>query len=169
MTDNNIIMNNQNIKNIVMQNTDLTFLLSDYLDDTSSKSLFKSQRLYRNMITNNPDRYKVKRSASLMKIFEELYLRQAEIKFISDEQINIEFYAGEYEYWDPDNDYIYYPQYDILKFTLNDNGLHLEFLSNCSNKVYEEFSWFKELILLIKDYILSYGITWDMNMEEEDF
>jgi hypothetical protein len=121
------------------------------------------------MITNNPDRYKVKRSASLMKIFEELYLRQAEIKFISDEQINIEFYAGEYEYWDPDNDYIYYPQYDILKFTLNDNGLHLEFLCNCSNKVYEEFSWFKELILLIKDYILSYGITWDMHMEEEDF
>ncbi len=152
MNNNVMIMN---IKNIVMQNTDLTFLISDYLDDTSSKSLFKSQRLYHNMITNNPHRYKVKRTVSLMKIHK-LLEREEGVLYTSesDGEIEIEFFVDD----DTEN---FYSISDILRFTLKDNKVDWEF-SKSSSIRYEKLDWFKELILLIKDYILSYGITSDM-------
>jgi hypothetical protein len=45
----------------ILNNTDMMFLLSDYLDDKSSINLFNAQKSYRCMIQRFPKRYKKKK------------------------------------------------------------------------------------------------------------
>jgi hypothetical protein len=55
----------------ILSNTDMIFLLSDFLDDQTAMRLFNAQRSYANMLQNQPERYRYKEKI-LKKLQQEL-------------------------------------------------------------------------------------------------
>jgi len=55
-----------NSKNIVLYNTDLYFLITDYLDDKSSNQLFDIDKYHSMMIDNNSHRYTIKDNSIIL-------------------------------------------------------------------------------------------------------
>jgi hypothetical protein len=49
------------VQSAILQNTDLVFLLSDYMNDSSAKEFFNCQRQYREMLEKFPKRYQKKK------------------------------------------------------------------------------------------------------------
>jgi len=56
-----------NPKSIILNNKDLIFHISDFLDDKSSFNLFNSNKYYNAMIKNNQHRYTIKRKLTMKK------------------------------------------------------------------------------------------------------
>ena len=82
----------------ILNNTDMMFLLSDYLDDKSSINLFNAQKSYRSMIDKFPKRYKKKKQIVLRKLKKELKKWNAYIFSMSSRKttLYIQFDMGEW-------------------------------------------------------------------------
>jgi hypothetical protein len=57
---------------IIMNNTDMVFLMSDYLGDRSALNFFNTQKSYLTMLEKYPKRYKVKKETAFEKLKLEL-------------------------------------------------------------------------------------------------
>jgi len=82
----------------ILNNTDMMFLLSDYLDDKSSINLFNAQKSYRSMIDKFPKRYKKKKQIVLRRLKKELKKWNAYIFSMSSRKttLYIQFDMGEW-------------------------------------------------------------------------
>jgi hypothetical protein len=82
----------------ILNNTDMMFLLSDYLDDKSSINLFNAQKSYRSMIDKFPRRYKKKKQILFRRLKKELKKWKAYIFTMSSRKttLYIEFDMGEW-------------------------------------------------------------------------
>ena len=82
----------------ILNNTDMMFFLSDYLDDKSSINLFNSQKSYRSMIDKFPKRYKKKKQIVLRRLKKELKKWNAYIFSMSSRKttLYIQFDMGEW-------------------------------------------------------------------------
>jgi hypothetical protein len=82
----------------ILNNTDMMFLFSDYLDDKSSINLFNAQKSYRSMIDKFPKRYKKKKQIVLRKLKKELKKWNAYIFSMSSRKttLYIQFDMGEW-------------------------------------------------------------------------
>jgi len=73
----------------ILNNTDMMFLLSDYIDDKTAVNLFNSQRSYRGMIERFPNRYTKKKQIVLAKLEEELEKWNAHIWLMSSQKTTL--------------------------------------------------------------------------------
>lgn len=60
-------------KDIVLYNTDLLFLITDYLDDKSSNNLFNIDRHHDKMLFNNSHRYTIKNNSIVLDEYMDIY------------------------------------------------------------------------------------------------
>lgn len=73
----------------ILNNTDMMFLLSDYIDDKTAVNLFNSQRSYRGMIERFPNRYTKKKQIVLARLEEELEKWNAHIWLMSSQKTTL--------------------------------------------------------------------------------
>jgi hypothetical protein len=67
-----VIKKEKQTSSIIMNNTDMVFLMSDYLGDRSSLNFFNTQKSYLTMLEKYPKRYKVKKEIAYEKLKHEL-------------------------------------------------------------------------------------------------
>jgi hypothetical protein len=82
----------------ILNNTDMMFLLSDYIDDKTAVNLFNTQRSYRSMIERFPKRYNKKKQLLYSKLEDEMAKRNGEIWAKSSKQTTlfVKFNMGEW-------------------------------------------------------------------------
>jgi hypothetical protein len=83
----------------ILNNTDMMFLLSDYLNDKSAVNLFNSQKSYRSMIQRFPKRYNKKKQIVFRRLKKELKKWNAYIFTTSSRKTTLftEFDMGEWK------------------------------------------------------------------------
>ena len=67
-----IIKKENKASSIIMNNTDMVFLISDFLGDKSALNFFNTQKSYLKMLEKYPKRYKVKKEIAVEKLEYEL-------------------------------------------------------------------------------------------------
>lgn len=121
--------------------TDLVFLLSKYIDDSTAKQFFCCQRSFNTMIQNNQNRYKVKKRVLFEKVLDVLDKWQAVPIHIRKNSLTIEFN--------------YYEWTDIWSYDLDQNN-RLKYHKNDAHyiKTTREYEIDKDLLQKIENYLL---------------
>ena len=86
----------RNQRDAILNNTDLMFLLSDYLDDETAVELFNAKKSYRKMIDNFPGRYKKKKQVLLRILESEIERLNGRVIKAYMDRLLVEFDFGKY-------------------------------------------------------------------------
>jgi hypothetical protein len=90
----NSLLKTNKASSLILNNTDMIFLVSDYLNDKNALNFFNTQKSYINMIESFPNRYKVKKNIVLERMENELKKYDARIYGIVNNVIYIRYKMG---------------------------------------------------------------------------
>ena len=84
-------------RDTILNNTDMMFLLSDYLENDDAIALFNAKKSYRKMINDNPRRYKNRKRIYLEKLEREIVRLGGRVLRVLYDRVLVEFEYGLYE------------------------------------------------------------------------
>ena len=93
----NSLLKTNKASSLILNNTDMIFLISDYLSDKNALNFFNTQKSYVNMIESFPNRYKIKKNILLERMENELKKYDARIYGIVNNIIYIRYKMGNKE------------------------------------------------------------------------
>ena len=93
----NSLLKTNKASSLILNNTDMIFLISDFLNDKNSLNFFNTQKSYVNMIESFPNRYKIKKNILLERMENELKKYDARIYGIVNNIIYIRYKMGNKE------------------------------------------------------------------------
>jgi len=93
----NSLLKTNKASSLILNNTDMIFLISDFLNDKNALDFFNTQKSYINMIESFPNRYKIKKNILLERMENELEKYGARIYGIVNNIIYIRYKMGNRE------------------------------------------------------------------------
>ena len=90
----NSLLKTNKASSLILNNTDMIFLISDYLSDKNALNFFNTQKSYINMIENYPNRYIIKKNIVFERMKKELEKYNAYIYHTENGIIYIRYKMG---------------------------------------------------------------------------